>query len=324
MISDTLNLAQFTYKRESFGKISSDDKFDIAFGVDANFVPPMGIMLTSMLINNPECSLHVHVFLNSIQPEDVEKLKTLTAQYDNIQIDIYGVDSKVFANFSVGKGYTVATYNRIIIANVLYPAVSKLLYIDADTLCVGKILELRKLSFDDKMIMAVPDRGEWLPKHKQSIGISEDQIYFNAGVLYIDLAKWNEFNLSDKMMTLLSERKLLLQDQDAINLLAGNQIKAMPVKFNQFLLMKTDNDDLPSDTLFIHFAGQVKPWHPWCDNPQRKIYDEYRNKSLWRDFEYHPKNYQENRLMGNAERRQGNFLTALKWYYLYVRDKLKR
>ena len=233
-----MDFNQFVYKKETFGKVSNVDEFNIAFGVDANFIPPMGIMITSILLNNPESNLHVHVFLNSILPEDIGKLKILASQYNNIQIDMYHVDADIFKNFYVGKGYTVATYHRILIAKRLYPAVSKLLYIDADTLCVGKIFELRKLSFDDEMIMAVPDRGEWLPQHKKELGISAEQIYFNAGVLYIDLAKWNEFELSEKMIQLLSERNLSFQDQDALNLLAGNQIKPISVRFNQFLLMK--------------------------------------------------------------------------------------
>ena len=319
-----MNLVQFIRNKETFGNIPVDDSFNIAFGVDANFVPPMGIMITSILLNNPECNLHVHVCLNSILAEDLEKLKTLTEQYKNLQIDLYYVNAEVFKEFYVGKGYSVATYYRIIIADLLYPAISKLLYIDADTLCVGDILELNKLEFDDKIIMAVLDKGDWILQLKKEIGIPEGQNYFNAGVLYINLAKWNDFKLSDKMIDLLHERDLPFQDQDAINLLAGEQIKPIPVRFNQFLIMRKENEELPPDTLFIHFAGQIKPWHPWCDNPQRAIYDEYRNKSLWKEFEYHPRDYQENRLMGKVARQQGDFLKALNWYYLYIRDTFRQ
>ena len=319
-----MDLNQFIYKKETYGKISAEDKFHIAFGVDANFVPPMGIMLTSILINNPKCKLHAHIFLNSIDPIDIDKLKEFAIKYPNVQLDLNYVDVSVFKNFNLEKGYTIATYHRIIVAQVLYPEVKKLLYIDADTLCVGKLEELQELSFDDKMIMAVPDRGHWLPQHMKELGIPQEQGYYNAGVLYIDLAKWNEFKMSDKMIEMLNSRKLSFQDQDAINLIAGDKIKTIPVKFNQFLLMKERDNNLPDDTVFIHFAGQIKPWQPWCDNPQRAIYDEYRNKSLWREFKYHPRDYQENRLMGKAARRQGKFLSAFKWYIKYVKDKILR
>ena len=322
-----MDLKQFIYRKETLGNIlqSEMDKevFNIAFGVDSYFVPQMGIMLTSLLINNPNCNLHIHAFLNSISTEDVNKLKTLSNQYKNIQIDIYYIDVSVFKNFHVGKSYTVATYNRIIIAQVLYPSISKLLYIDADTLCIGKISALKKLSFDDKMILAVLDRGDWLPAHKQEIGIPGTQDYFNAGVLYIDLQKWNNFKMSEKMIELLNERKLSFQDQDALNLLAAGQIKAIPVGFNQFFLMNENNNDIPSGTLFLHFAGALKPWQPWCYNPKKSVYYEYLNQSLWKDFTYKPRNYHEKRMMGKAELAQKKFLSALKWYFSYIREKLK-
>ena len=323
-----LNLKQFIYRKETFGSLTrsanNEEVFNIAFGVDANFVPQMGIMITSILLNNPNCKLHVHAFLNSILPEDIDKLKALSNQYNNdIQIDIYYIDVSVFSNFYVGKSYTVATYNRIIVAQVLYPSISKLLYIDADTLCIGKISELKKLTFDGKMVLAVLDSGNWLPAHKQDIGIPENQDYFNAGVLYIDLQKWNEFGMSEKMISLLNERKLSYQDQDALNLIAVGQIKAIPKTFNQFYLMNDNIDTIPPNTLFLHFAGLLKPWQPWCENPKREVYLDYLNKSLWSDFVYKPKNYREKRMMGNAAWNKNQFSTALKWYCLYLREKFK-
>ena len=150
------------------------------------------------------------------------------------------------------------------------------------------------------MILAVLDRGEWLPAHKQEIGIPENQDYFNAGVLYIDLQKWNEFKISEKMIGLLNERKLSFQDQDALNLIAVGQIKAIPVCFNHFFLMNEGDKHIPPDTLFLHFAGSLKPWHPWCNNPKKSLYYDYLNKTLWKDFVYKPRSYHEKRMMSKA------------------------
>ena len=88
--------------------------------------------------------------------------------------------------------------------------------------------------------------------------------------------------------------------------------------------MKQKNETLPPDTVLVHFAGDVKPWHPWCDNDGRKIYEKYRDVSLWSDFAYKPRDYQEQRLMGKAMRRKGQYLAATAYYLKYVRDKAKR
>ena len=313
--------ADYIRQLETLGHVNASEAFHIAFGVDENFVPPLGIMLTSLLINNPDCAFHVHVFCNSIRDEDLIKLRKFVNQNADIRLDLYLIDASVFNGFHLDKldrGYTAATYNRILIAQVLYPAVERLLYLDADTICVGRLKELETFSFDGNILAAVPDRGDWLLEHKPDIGFAPDEVYFNSGVLYIDLKKWNEFGMSDKMSTLLREGVFAMQDQDAINLIARNLIKPLPVRFNQFLLLKEAPRPIPDDTIIIHFAGQLKPWQPWCKHPQREIYDAYRNQSLWKDFVYHPRHYQENRLMGRAMRQRGDWSSALKFYCRYV------
>ena len=317
------SVTDYVRKSETLGRVSNTGAFDIAFGVDAYFVPPLGIMLTSLLINNPDCRFRIHVFYISILDEDFARLREFVNQTDRIQLELYRVDPAAFDGFPLDKGYTPATYTRILIARELYPAVDKLLYIDADTLCVGRLIELKDFAFDDCILAAVPDSGRWLLEHKPNIGFAPDEVYFNSGVLYIDLKKWNDLELSDKMLNLLHEKLLPMQDQDAINLTARNSIKPLPVRFNQFLLLKEAPRPIPDDTIIIHFAGQLKPWQPWCNHPQRKIYDEYRNRSLWKEFEYHPRDYQEYRLMGRALRQRGELIDALKFYGRYVFYKFR-
>ena len=316
-----INLTDFVIKSETLGHVDKAD-FHFAFGVDKNFVPPMGIMLTSLALNNLNRNFKVYAFINSIFDEDIKKLRAFVAATPNIELDMYRVDEAAFADFHVDKGYTAAVYNRILIAQILYPAIEKLIYIDADTLCVGDVSELATLDFDGNILMAVLDRGDWLVEHKPNIGLKPDEPYYNSGFLYIDLRRWNEFDLSAKMMELLHERRLTLQDQDAINLLTRHLTKPLPRRFNQFLLLREEPTEVPPDTIFIHFAGRIKPWQPWCDHPQRAIYDEYRNRSLWREYEYRPRDYQEQRLMGMAMRRRGQWLSAAKYYARYVDQKI--
>ena len=92
-----MDLTKFVGERETLGHIDRAD-FDFAFGVDANFIPPMGIMLTSLVENNPDYKFRIHIFLNSIFNEDFDKLKKFVAAARNIQLDIYRVDAAAFAS----------------------------------------------------------------------------------------------------------------------------------------------------------------------------------------------------------------------------------
>ena len=318
-----MHLAQYVKKKGTLGSLKNlpADPFQVAFGIDGNFFPPMGIMLTSMAMNNPDLAVRAHVFFNDALPEDLDKLRKFAEMHPRFVVDLYQVDVSAFRNFKVSKTYTVATYHRILIAEVLFPEVQKVLYMDADTLCVGDISEILDIPFDGSPCMSVPDRGTWLDGHKKELGIPVSDPYFNAGVMYIDLAKWNELGMSARMVELLDGKKLSFQDQDALNLLARNDIKALPVRYNQFFLMKEKGNEIPPGTVILHFAGELKPWQPWCDNPDRGVYDRYREKSLWKSFEYRPRNYQEQRLMGKVARRQGHLRRAAKFYARYVVEK---
>ena len=256
-----MNLTDFVIKTETLGHIETTD-FHFAFGVDENFVPPMGIMLTSLAMNNPERNFRVHAFLNSIFDEDIEKLHAFVADTPNIELELYHVDAAAFEHFYVDRGYTVAVYDRILMAKILYPSVEKIIYIDADTLCVGDVSEISTLKFDDNILMAVPDSGDWLIEHKPNIGLKPEECYYNSGFLYIDLKRWNEFELSEKMMALLHDKRLPMQDQDAINLLTRHLIKPLPKRFNQFLLLKEEPTTLPDQDQTV--AALVRPPSARC------------------------------------------------------------
>lgn len=323
-----MNASNFVQKRETLGRDlddSTEGTFDIAFGVDANFVPPTGIALTSIALNNPDRDFRVHLFYNSIEDEDSARLRKFVGQHPNFRLELYRIDPGAFDGLNVEKGYTKATYNRILIAQFLHPNVKRLLYLDADTLCVGRLTELEKISFGEKILFAVPDQGQqWLVEHRRNLGFARDEVYYNSGVLYIDLARWNERELSKRMLQLLRERYLSMQDQDALNLIARRSIGELPVRFNQFVLLKEAPQPIPSDSIILHFAGQLKPWQPWCNDPRRELYDEYRARSQWREFDYRPRDYQEQRLMGAAMRRRGQWGAAMKFYFRYVLCKFRR
>ena len=60
--------------KETFGEENKKvNPIHIAFGVDANFIRPMGVCMTSLVDNNKNHGLIFHIFANSIQPIDVER-----------------------------------------------------------------------------------------------------------------------------------------------------------------------------------------------------------------------------------------------------------
>lgn len=315
------NFADFVINEEVYGELNKDlPHMHIAFGVDHWFVPPMGIMMESLLNNNKHLNISFHVFLTSIEEIDKEKLSRLSQKYENVVIKLYTVSLDLYAGIKSPIQFllTSATLHRFIAMSYLYPEVDKVLYTDADTCCVGLLDELLAMPLRDYIFAAVEDGEEIMAARKAALHIDYEQSYFNAGILWVDLKKWNDYHVSDSCMQLLTERDdLIYLDQDAINVVAGMRAKIIPAKYNYFGSLPKQEDD----TVIIHYRSG-KPWHPWFEGGLKSVWEKYKKQSLWSDWSFEPRNYREKRLMSKWCLREGKYISAMKWYCGYIHSKI--
>ena len=309
-------------RQEKIGQIKNAD-FNIAFGIDKFYIPMMGILMTSLAKNNSSRSFCFHVFLDDMDAEDRKNFEKFCAE-EKVQINFYFVLPDLFKNFFVDKGYSIAIFYRIIAADFLSRELENLIYMDSDMLCLKSLENFSQELPKNILLAAVEDSGSWIPQHKQKLNLAADYKYFNTGILHLNLKLWREENISEKTLEILARDKFLFPDQDALNIVVfrgGYGVKYVSDKFNYFFRVDGVEQNFRADVVIEHFAGQLKPWHAWCDSDLKKIYEDYQKNSAWKDFKYLPRNYQENRLMGRACRREGKYFEAFKWYLKYVEDK---
>jgi len=318
-----MNLDEAVLEQQSFGKIKYLEKkqIHIAFGVDANFIRPMGVAMTSLLDNNPNQSLVFHVFANSIQAVDVERLKIL-ADTEEVLIRLYQINQNIFQSLQTTWNYTVATYNRFILAKLLYPEVDKVIYMDADMVCKGDLGELVEMNFEGNIAMVVHDQGKFVASHMKTLDLKHDR-YFNAGMLYIDLKAWNENKISQRAIELLQKRKFFLLDQDALNILLDGRAKFIDRKWNEICNMEKKNSKISDEAVLVHFASRNKPWHIWCIHPEKELFIRYSKASLWKDVPFfdQPRSYKEMKMMGAAMLHHGKYREAVSWYWKYWKSR---
>lgn len=304
---------------------SSGGAINIVFGVDAPFVPIMGVCMTSLIKNNPAQKFSFHVFLDEINPRDEQKLSELCTQSPSARVILYFLPNDLYKEFYLEGDYTRAIFYRIAAADFLSESLAKVLYMDSDMICLKPIDELIALPIDKIFLAAMKDPGIVnTALHKNTFGFSEDYNYFNTGLLYLNLKFWREEKISAQMLKILSQGEYPFPDQDAMNLVANRNhyaVEYLPDRFNHFFRIDGVEQPMREDVVIQHFTGQIKPWQPWCESPLKKIYESYQEMSPWRDFVYQPRNYQEHRLMGRACRREGKWLAALKWYWSYLKRR---
>ena len=89
-------------------------------------------------------------------------------------------------------------------------------------------------------------------------GVPSNELYFNAGFLVINLARWRELNVAKLGFDLAAKYQFISHDQDALNVLFRGHWKELEDRWNYQLI---DRTTFPADTAVLHYSGRNKPWH---------------------------------------------------------------
>ena len=298
----------------------------IGFGIDARFALGMGVLMTSIVLNNPDINIAFHVFTDGLKKSDMDKLRIL-ARRDCVEITVYYINLEVFKSFPTSMGWSYATYYRFIMGEKLYGVADKMLYLDADILCVGSLRELLETDMENNIILGIDDCMTDYDINVKKLDIKHGR-YFNADVMYNDVNKWHDEKIAERAMQLIRKdpQRYTSLDQDVLNVLLDGKTKYVDKKWDYIYNMSFMKHQLPKSSVLIHYTGD-KPWQRWTEHHYMvQRYYEYIKKSPWREISLaEPLHYKEKRKMAKSYKKRGMYLKSLKWYckYLITRTKTK-
>lgn len=200
------------------------------------------------------------------------------------------------------RGRAVSTiYERIQAPEILGDESEKVLYLDGDLLVQDRIEDLWATDLDGMILGAVQDLAVPLVsspmglKLYESMGLSRDSPYFNAGVYLMDLDAWRKLEIGRQAWEYLDRhgRSVNLLDQDALNAVVRGRWKPLGYRWNLTGGLVGRQLPLPrgvdpsrlekavSNPGIIHFSGTLKPWlYPrlgsiWAAEYQKALLDVY-------------------------------------------------
>jgi len=297
----------------------------ISFGIGAGYVRCMGVLITSIIMNNPSLGLEFHVFTDGIFDEDRQRLEQLVNAHA-AHLNIYYLDADAFPELPVSDYLTKETCYRIIIPKFLWGTVKKILHLDADLICLGNISGLLDVDLTGFTLAAVPDVKKVAAEKIDQLQLHQKQ-YFNAGVLYIDVEKWNEKDISSLAMKIMMDSlgTHSLYDQDALNIALDGQVVFLGDQWNVVYDMGQMNHNIPSDTRFLHYTGMVKPWQKTGRHRLSNFYRDFEKQSFWHNASLlEPSGYKEMEIFARLSLKAGDFWVALFWYGKYIAEKIRR
>jgi glycosyltransferase len=102
-------------------------------------------------------------------------------------------------------------------------------------------------------------------------------MFFNAGVILMNLKSFREENFYERFADLLKKYKFtVIQDEDYLNVLCQDRVLRLPRAWNKFPVAK---DKLAREDLrIVHYGMTWKPWH-YSDIPYQEYFWEYAEKT---------------------------------------------
>lgn len=267
--------------------MAENNRMNIATALNSKYMRYTYVMLTSLFMNNPNTAIHVYLLHSDLSESDQTHLSELAAKHGH-SIHFLKINREDFpATLPTTAAWSLETYFRLMLLDILPGDVDRLLYLDVDMIIDKSLSELYSTDFEGANFCACKDMTVDFPTGDSRDKIFKDHIaggftYFNAGMML-----WNIENLRSeysfkKYMELAKvlDYQMLAPDQDLLNYMHANQIKFVDeYNYDLFSRMAYNGgvhyEDVKRETTIIHFAG-MKPWEGQ--------YIHYDIEKLWWDY----------------------------------------
>lgn len=280
---------------------------NVVYASDERFVSVLATSIESLLRTNS--NVNIYILNNGICEESIQKLIRQVKRYSKVNSEIFfikvnNLEYYTRRELSCQSKISLTAYFRLFMADVLPKSINKILYLDCDTMVCKSLDELFQYELRGACgAVAEPTA----PLMKNKIELEKKDLYFNSGVLFIDLKKWRDNNITQKYIVYIEEKKGMIsfEDQGVINHVLHKQIDILPFKYNVttqyydfgydgFNMMKKDYNVYGKDEVenalknpwIVHFTNSFASERPWVNGSSHKFKNEWiniRQETEWND-----------------------------------------
>lgn len=305
----------------------------VVISADDGYAMQLAVAVRSILEHLP-ASTHLELFVidGGISPSNKQRCERSwargTSSADSLgelsaacSVQWIKPDLDRLSRFQASDHFTLATYFRFFIGDLLPQRLERVLYTDPDVLFLSDITPLLTMDLQGFPLAASQDaycpfvdsrhvlenfadrsRGFYglcaIPDALQR-GIPAAQPYLNAGMLVFDLVQFRNNHFGDQLLAYCREHRdqLLWADQCAINAILGGRWLPLDAGWNvtppvfwtddhgDTIYDQATFDRIRSRPAMVHFAGPDKPWHAGCVHPFTQRYCEWIDRTAWRGWQ---------------------------------------
>ena len=246
--------------------MTTSEKINIAFAIDAKYTPHLEALLKSICYYNKH--VNFYVLHNDIPTEWFEGIRCKLEKMGHNLFSIH-ISDDIFKDYKTLEHISSSSsYYRLMIPKLINQ--DRVLYLDADIIVNGPLSDFYYSDLNGAPVGVVKDygMGEHFPFPYLDASVSKN--YFNSGVLLIDCVKWRNEGLVDTLLQTVEEYgdQVLYGDQCILNIVLREKAKYYSFTENaqvQYIEAIKNRHNIKSISLdatptIIHYAAKHKPW----------------------------------------------------------------
>ena len=229
-------------------------------------------VLNSIRLNSQSRQIDVYV-IQSQKLAHTKEIKQICELW-GIHYHPIVIKDEEFDQAPVTDRYPKTIYYRLLAHQYLPKQLHRILYLDADVLCINDVGSLYDTDLDGCLYASAIHTGltgttEVINKIRLQNFDADG--YYNSGVLLMNLDLIRQRVHAEDIYEYIREHVLLLPDQDVLNALYGKDIKTVPDQLYNFDARKGQTyetisfgewtlDWVIKHTVILHYCGRHKPW----------------------------------------------------------------
>lgn len=280
----------------------------VVYASDDGFAEILNVSLVSLYENNKDMEeIIVYVLDSGITDENKQKLLSVSKLYKRNDIAFISgknISEKLEMDIAVDRG-SLSQYARLFVSSALSIDLNRVLYLDCDIIINQSIKELWNIDLQGKTIGALMDA--FSKYYRTNIGLQKNDIMFNSGVMLIDLEKWREQSVENRLLRFIASKNGRIQqgDQGALNHVLSHDTYCFEPRFNSVTIFydftykemliyrrppqfysEAQVMEAVTNPVIIHFTTSFLSKRAWMEGCQHQYAGEwlkYKKMSPWKD-----------------------------------------
>lgn len=261
----------------------------IVCGADDRFAMPLAVTLYSALSNyRGSVPLKVYIIDGGIRTPNRLRIDRIVGDFGVVP-EWLAPDWQPVQRLAVSDRYPASIYLRLLIPTIMPLWVEKAIYLDSDLIVGANIGDLWDVDLGRNALLAVQDRGaptvgspRGLANYRE-LRLDPSTMYFNSGVLILDLQAWRERRLADLVIEYVAAhpKQMRFGEQHALNAALAGGWGALETKWNQQVWAWERDQARGYEPGILHFVYTSKPWNPAGAHSTNFVFDRYLKESGW-------------------------------------------